>query len=320
MKHLFQRVRHSGIVQMAVKIGITLLVFWAVFRGIDFARLEAVLHHQEHPMLAVGAGLLFAQMLVGAFRWYLIVHALSEEKHPKLGKRPALKIYYISMFFTCCLPGAVGGDVMRVWLTKSEHLPLNVTINSVIIDRMAALAALVLMVIFTLPVLGKSLGLDPSVVLPLAALSAVTGLWFLFNAERFLKPVRHVRIVHWILHLVSSIHMIIKNPYTCCMVLILAFIGQCIYALAAWVLAISLHVDMTLLQSLTLMPPVMLATTLPISIGGWGVREASIIGMLSIIGVAQVSALALSLELGLLGIFISLPGSLLWLAHRRAAV
>ena len=317
MKILLHRLRHSSFFQLTVKVLVTLFVFWLVFRNVDFTHLQEVVQRQDHAILAVAALLFFLQMALGAWRWHIIVHALAGAGKPILSKYAAFKIYYISMFFTCCLPGAVGGDVVRAWMAKSEHLPLPVSINSVIIDRIMALVALVIMVMATLPVLGHSLGFEPMLILPFIAVAVAAGVWVLFNAETLTGPIKHWRVIHWALHLIRGIRMIIKNPRACCSALSLALIGQVVYAVCAWVLARSLSIDMTLVQSLTLMPPVMLMTTLPISIGGWGVREMGVVGMLGLIGIPQAAALVLSIQLGLLAIFISLPGSLLWLNYRK---
>jgi hypothetical protein len=75
--------------------------------------------------------------------------------------------------------------------------------------------------------------------------------------------------------------------------------------------------QITLLDCVVLMQPVALITALPISIGGWGVRETAIIAMLGLVGVPTSAALLLSIQLGLLSIAISLPGGILWLLVRR---
>ncbi len=74
---------------------------------------------------------------------------------------------------------------------------------------------------------------------------------------------------------------------------------------------------MTVLQSIALIPLVQLATTMPISIGGWGVREAGMVGLLAMIGVPKAAALLLSIQLGLVVTLVSLPGGILY-ACRRA--
>ena len=56
--------------------------------------------------------------------------------------------------------------------------------------------------------------------------------------------------------------------------------------------------------------------TLPISFGGWGVREAALIGLLAPFGIAAESALGISVALGLLVMAAGLPGGVLWLMPR----
>jgi len=58
------------------------------------------------------------------------------------------------------------------------------------------------------------------------------------------------------------------------------------------------------------------AVALPISAAGWGVREASLITLLGLIGVDRSASLLLSVELGLLTTLLSIPGGVVWLMLR----
>jgi hypothetical protein len=63
-----------------------------------------------------------------------------------------------------------------------------------------------------------------------------------------------------------------------------------------------------------------LATTLPISFGGWGVREGVLVLLLGRLGVPAAQALSVSLLFGVFGIVSLLPGLLIWaLAWRGRA-
>jgi len=66
------------------------------------------------------------------------------------------------------------------------------------------------------------------------------------------------------------------------------------------------------------MPPVILATVLPISIGGWGMRETAMVFMLSLVGVAPERAFLLSVLMGVVTVVMSLPGGVLWLLFPQA--
>ena len=60
----------------------------------------------------------------------------------------------------------------------------------------------------------------------------------------------------------------------------------------------SIGVAVTVLDCLVLMPPVILITTIPISIAGWGVRESAMVAIFGFISVVQEDAIALSLLFG----------------------
>ena len=56
---------------------------------------------------------------------------------------------------------------------------------------------------------------------------------------------------------------------------------------AAWCCIKAIAAPVTFLQALFLMPPVLLISTIPISIAGWGVRESSMIAAFAFAGLAQ---------------------------------
>ena len=77
-----------------------------------------------------------------------------------------------------------------------------------------------------------------------------------------------------------------------------------------------LDLEVTFLDCLVLVPPVLLIMTIPISIGGWGVREGAMVALFGLIGVPGHGALALSVMFGLVGIAVAVPGGIVWLISR----
>lgn len=261
--------------------------------------------------------LMMIPIMLAAIRWRWILKALAPDESNLITMRDSICISYIGTFFSCCLPGTVGGDVLRVWLAKSNHIPLPLSIHSVVIDRLIALLALCLMVLTSLPVLGDAAGFNAALVLPVVLTLGMFGLWLLFKIDRILAPVKHIRIVHWLLYFAGSLRMILVKPRAMLVSIAFAIVAHSCYCLSAFILAHSMGIKMTLMQSIIYIPPVILAATLPISIGGWGVREAGVIGMLSLIEVPQVAALMLSIEMGLVTIMASMPGGFVWLFYRK---
>jgi hypothetical protein len=93
----------------------------------------------------------------------------------------------------------------------------------------------------------------------------------------------------------------------------LAISAQIALGMATFSMAASLGIKVSLLDCIVLMQPVALLASLPISVGGWGVRETAVVLLFGLIGVPSSAALVLSLQLGLLALFVVLPGGILWL-------
>ena len=68
---------------------------------------------------------------------------------------------------------------------------------------------------------------------------------------------------------------------------------------------------------LIVVPLANLVQVLPISVGGWGLRESFYVLALAKLGVPGSDALALSVLYGLLTMICSLPGGIVWLMYRH---
>ena len=79
-----------------------------------------------------------------------------------------------------------------------------------------------------------------------------------------------------------------------------------------------LGLELSLMATLCLTSIAVLATMVPVSIAGWGVREAAMVLVFQQVGVGPEPALILSLFFGLLMVVISLPGGLIWVRTRAA--
>lgn len=121
------------------------------------------------------------------------------------------------------------------------------------------------------------------------------------------------RLIRGLAALATDTRRVFLAPGPAFRVLGWAAAGHVNLTLGVYSIALGLDLDVTLLDCLALIPPVILITTLPISIAGWGVREGAMVAAFSLIGVAAEGALALSLLFGLLVVVTSLPGGVIWL-------
>jgi uncharacterized membrane protein YbhN (UPF0104 family) len=93
-------------------------------------------------------------------------------------------------------------------------------------------------------------------------------------------------------------------------------VGHLNLAALAYALAWGLGIQISLITCVVLYLPAVLIATLPISVAGWGAREAAMVALFGFVGVPAAQALTLSVLIGLFSIVGALPGGPLWLLTR----
>lgn len=304
----------------AAKLALTFAAFSYVFRDLDTTHLKTILDGQDRLRILEVAILFLVQITLGAMRWRRVLINLKTTNGEGvfLSRLAAFRLYYISVFFGCCLPGgAMSSDVVRVWLSRAYHIPLTLSIHSVVIDRLLALIGLAIVVLAGLPVLAQIMHFDATPFLIGSAILALIGIWFIARIDRVLARFSHLHVVRMLQHFIAGVRELMLRPLLALRLAGYSIFAHITFCVAVYVLARSLGIELTLLQAIVLIPPVILAITLPLSIGGWGVREAGMVGMLSMVGVPAEAALLLGIQVGILAIIISLPASILWFVARR---
>jgi uncharacterized protein (TIRG00374 family) len=292
------------------KFGLSALAFALVLFWVDLrAAWEHVLN-QSPKYLIIAAALFSLQIVLGALRWHSILGRLGA----KPSARESIRLYYISAFFNSYLWGAVGGDVVRAWLTYRGDVSGKTAVNSVILDRIAALAGVAILAIVTAPTYLSRVGNSLQLYIPIAvAIGGLAGIAVLAQLERLPEVWLRARFVRLLHSLGGSVRLVFLSPKAAAPTLAFAIAAQLALGAATYAVAQSLDIDVTALDCIVLMQPVALLANLPISIGGWGVRETAMIFLFGFVGVPASAALILSVQLGLLSLLVVLPGGILWL-------
>jgi uncharacterized membrane protein YbhN (UPF0104 family) len=107
------------------------------------------------------------------------------------------------------------------------------------------------------------------------------------------------------------------NVVTLATVFVLAATTHLLNVLVFWMLGQSLGLIITLDQWFVVAPTVLLISMLPISIGGWGVREGAMVVALHGLGIPSEKALLSSILFGLCTVTATLPGAIFWISTRK---
>ncbi len=302
------------------KLALTLAAFAYVFSAIDAEHLDVLWQQQDGTLVLLAAAALFFQLVLGAERWRIILHnSATQDDKLHLSYWRAFEIYAISAFSIVWIPGgAMGADVVRIWLSKARNIPLALSVHSVVIDRLVALIMLLVMVLVLLPWLGDLAGFDAAPLVVGVLLLAAVGLWMVRHLEHMARArFTHLRPVRLLVQLASSIRQFARHRFSAFLVLLYAACAHALFCLTAYVLALSMQLEVSYFDMLVLLLPVILAVTLPISIGGWGVREVGVAGMLSLVGVPHAAAVLLSVEIGIITALVYMPAGILWVMMKQ---
>jgi hypothetical protein len=224
-------------------------------------------------------------------------------------------LYYVGAFFAIVLPGLVGGDAVRVWCTVKTGVPLSVAVNSVMLERAAAVLSLAVLVACSEPILLERIpDLPGAWVFPLLSVAGFCGVFVLSILDKLPESLRHWRAVRAMSYLAADTRKVAFHPKVAAASFFSALVGNINLSMVVWALARGLDMPVSVLDCLVLVPPVFLLTTLPISVAGWGVREAAMVSAFGFIGIAQSSSLVLSIVFGILNMITALPGGIAFLS------
>ena len=283
-------------------------LIWFVFRKVDIDSAWAQAKTLDPTMLAIALGVGVFQVLLGAVRWWLVLKALKAVFSPI----QAVVVYYIGVCFSIIMP--VAGDALRMWKAHRAGLTLGASVNSVMLERIITILALVLLVTATQPLLlARAPNIPGSWVFPALTVLGIAGIIVLSLLDRLPHSLHRWRIVRGLGHLAGDTRRLLAQPKWSGLTLVIAIIGHINLSLEAYALAVGLGLNVDVIDCLVLVPPVILIMTLPISIAGLGLRETAMVVAFGYVGVEAHSALVLSVLFGLANMATALPGGLVWL-------
>ena len=302
-----------------MKFAISAILIWFIAFNFDLG--AAVERYKDIKFFyLLGAIIILAVLLVNnTARWIIVLNAIKAD----LPFRIAIKIIYISIFFNQTLPSTIGGDAYKIYLARKTGIDLKSAINGVMLERAVALLGLILLVILSQPFLLARIGDDPvKYLFPALTVMALVGIVGLMLLDRLPKDLQTWRTIGGLVHLASDTKRLFLSPQYACKAIFLGISGNILLAMSAYLTFRALSVEVSILDCLVLMPPVILFTTLPISIAGWGVREGAMVGAFAFVGILEGDAFVVSVLFGLINIIFALPGGLLWLKgeYNRAEV
>lgn len=305
--------RGSGLWWIIGQGAVLLLIVVALALTVDLRRAATLIRAAD--WIPLGAAILGVQcqVLLSALRWRFTAARLGQQ----IPRATAIREYYVASLINHLLPGGMSGDALRTWRNRDgQRQPggWRIPVQAVMLERLSGQLALIatgLAGLIAWMIVGQArlpvntLMAAGAVVLAIAAVGGLVvlmrrvGTGRVAGFLRALGPSFRVAFVErfaWIVQGLLSLATVA------------AYLGC--FALAS----LAVGTPLAPLAVVTLVPLVLLTMLVPISIAGWGVREATAAVLWPVIGAASADGVATSAVYGLVIIVGSLPG--LWFVWR----
>jgi uncharacterized protein (TIRG00374 family) len=302
--------RISLVLRIAVSVGLVMLMI----SRLDTSNMMRYLRRADLFLVALTLLAVLADRMLMAFRWMKLVEAVGV--HAPRAK--LFKIFFLSTFFGSFLPSGVGGEAVRaISFSKLTSKGIE-AVASVVLDRVIGLLSMLLTGLLSLVVF---YGVYPHPALLYIVLASSVVLLAVLGAA-LARPVHAAllsrfgsarnRLSEWIRKGVEAMARYREKPGVLALVLSISVLVQLLRVLQAFLLSEAMHLGTPAVYFLCLVPPILVITMLPISVGGWGTANAAYVFLFSQVGMDPDGAFVLSVLILGLGVVGNLPGGLIY--------
>ena len=317
------RIRHHVFTILRTAVGLGLVVYLVVSGTIDGAALMGLAQHW--PVAVVALGCVFGAVCLLSWRLCLLM----QPQGLRLSFSASLRLTLIGLFFNTCLPGATGGDIVRVYYAAKDNPGRRIEIVTIfLLDRIAGMFSILLFPLLLLPFFARALASQTILQALLWATAFGLGVLIVGMCCAMSARVSESRVVSWLSRQLPRGQYLARVLTTC--QIAGAHLGSLGVALSV---ALGVHMLMTLATLLIvqatrpegasllmalLIPLGFVANALPLTPGGLGVGEAAFDQLFQLAGFTG-GAVAL-LGWRLLMLLIGLPGLVVYIFAKQQAV
>ncbi len=307
-----------GILKAVISLGLLGLLLSRV----DVARLWSSARHASIPWLIAALLLYLGMVLVSTWRWGLLLAA----QNVRLPFRALTSSFLVATFFNNFLPSNIGGDVIRISDTARVAGSKTLATTVVLIDRGIGLLGLALMA-----ALGATAGhrfggdavgpVGPRMLWAGFGIGAVIATPALLMPEGVARLLQPLRVFHqeWvderISRLTDALTRFKEGPAALAGCFAGAIVVQAVLVAFYLAIARSVGVPIGFAELAVIVPISFIVQMLPVSVNGFGVREATFGFYFTRLGLPLESALLVSFLGAALIMLFSLSGGLVYLGR-----
>ncbi|MCF7894761.1 MAG: flippase-like domain-containing protein [Candidatus Omnitrophica bacterium] len=279
-----------------LRIVITLAIFFALFKFIPYRRLVSVYKNSQKIYLSFAFVIFWLSLFLGIVRWKVLLASIGVAA----SFRETFYSYFSGLFLNLFFPSFVAGDLFRGYGIAYRHGKTKKIASTVLMDRFSGGLALALVAAVSFIFLEKSIQQKQILFLLLTLLLIVLFLFFVIFSRTFFNFLSGVfRKESLIRNKLSLFHdqlyFFKQKPIVFYKTLALSLLIQISIPFGFFVASLAFGLSLSFVIFLVVVPIVMAAAFIPITIAGAGTREALLVYFLSTYRVAESVGLGISL-------------------------
>ena len=303
------------LVKAIVSIGLLALLFSRV----DVSRLWGVARKASLGWLAFALLLYLAMLLASALRWGVLLRA----QHVRLPFSFLTQSFLVATFFNNFLPSNIGGDVIRIADSAKAAGSKTLATTVVLIDRGLGVLGLALIAATGATIMQRmAVGpVGPGILWAGFGLGAIIATPALLMPEAVTKLLQPLRVFHreWVDERIEKLTYALtrfkETPTALAACFAGAVVVQAILVLFYVAIARSMNIPIGFAELAVIVPVSFIVQMVPLSVNGFGIREATFGFYFTRLGLPLESALVVSFVGAALIMLFSLSGGVAYLSR-----
>ncbi len=309
-----------------LKLLVSSVLIFLLFDQKEISLQTIIFEFKQAQIFWISAGILIFcnSTILGAIQWRMLLAA----HQIQIPLNHAISYYFVGLFFNNFLPGYVAGDAFRIYDVTRASGNNTEALSTVIIDRLIGFLVLAAFaVLASLFWIQKSQLLDSWFLTVSLAFSGMLIAIFILFQDRIGRRIHSVlkhfvpaRLMQKIKAVYWSMNSYKNQPWLLIKILFISILIQSARILTHYAAARAIGISQIHLSYFFIFIPIVaLVITLPISIGGFGIREQTAVYLFGLPGIGGIPGQITSMGFlaYLVGIVCSLPGGLIFIMRKK---
>jgi len=301
--------------KLALKVLISLGLLAYLLSTVDSAVLVRLILQARFLPLLSALLLMLAGVVLSARKW----QALLRVDNVDVGITELTRYYLVGIYFNNFLPTSIGGDAVRGFLVSRSQRQRMAVLTSILAERFSGVLALLVIALVGIRYSPLLQATEWAGWISIVLLLGLIGLVLVLSARftGFLLGFLPNRLADYFQHALSKIRAYTRSYRTIWTVVWVSLAFQGLTILVYDLGAQAFGMEVTLLNLMAMVPLVTLATLLPLSLNGIGIREGGFMILFDALGYSAESGLLLSISIYVLTLILSLAGAVIFLGTRK---